>query len=54
MRIIDCNTKNCNNKSDQKLTIKYDNNLIIEIELCDDCTKIIEFTEISNSSLSEL
>ena len=47
-----CNTKNCNNKSQQNLTIKYDNNLIIEIELCDDCSNVIENTEMFDSSFS--
>ena len=49
-----CNNPNCTNVSKQTWKIEFDENIIISHNLCDECAKIIEFTEISNSSFSSI
>jgi len=52
--MIFCNNHNCKNTAKVNLTLEYDNNLIVEIKLCDECSDTIENTEIFNSSFSQL
>lgn len=47
-----CQNPNCHNTPNQTWKIEFDENIIISHNLCDECAKIIEFTEISNSSFT--
>ncbi len=49
-----CQNPNCTNVPEQIWKIEFDEDFIISHKICEECAKIIEFSEFSNSSLSKI
>ena len=49
-----CNNPNCTNVPNQIWKIEFNEDFIISHEICEECANIIELSEFSNSSLSEI
>jgi len=49
-----CENPNCTNMSKQIWKIQFNEDFVISHKICEECAKIIEFSEFSNSSLSEI
>ena len=49
----ECQNPNCHNTPNQTWKIEFDG-LTISHDLCDECARLIEFSEFSNSSFSNI
>lgn len=54
LKMNKCQNPNCPNMSNQIWKIELNEDFVISHEICEECAKIIEFSEFSNSSLSEI
>jgi len=54
LKMNKCENPNCTNVPNQTWKIEFNENIIISHDLCDECAKIIEFSEFSNSSFSNI